>query len=44
MERLAKTDIKYLPGVGPQRADLLGKELNIHSFYDMLYNFPFPIY
>ena len=41
MERLAKTDIKYLPGVGPQRANLLGKELNIHSFYDMLYNFPF---
>lgn len=41
MERLAKTDIKYLPGVGPRRADLLGKELDIHSFYDLLYYFPF---
>ena len=41
MERLAKTDIKYLPGVGPRRAELLGKELDIHSFYDLLYYFPF---
>ena len=41
MERLAKTDIKYLPGVGPKRAELLGKELDIHSFYDLLYYFPF---
>ena len=41
MERLAKTDIKFLPGVGPRRAELLGKELDIHTFYDLLYNFPF---
>ena len=41
MERLAKTDIKFLPGVGPRRAELLGKELDIHSFYDLLYYFPF---
>ena len=41
MQRLAKTDIKYLPGVGPKRAELLGKELDIHSFYDLLYYFPF---
>ena len=41
MERLAKADIKYLRGVGPRRADLLGKQLGIHSYYDLLYYFPF---
>ncbi|MBQ6649443.1 MAG: DEAD/DEAH box helicase, partial [Muribaculaceae bacterium] len=41
MERLAKQDIKFVPGVGPRRAELLGKELDIHSFYDLLYYFPF---
>ncbi len=41
MEKLAKSDIKFVPGVGPKRAELLGKELNIHSFYDLLYYFPF---
>ena len=41
MEQLAKLDIKYLPGVGPKRADLLAKELDIRSFYDLLYYFPF---
>lgn len=35
------TPIEYLKGVGPQRADLLKKELNIHTFGDMLYFFPF---
>ena len=34
-------NIKYLPGVGEQRASLLGKELNIHSLYDLLYYFPY---
>ena len=41
MERLAKTDIKYLHGVGPRRAELLAKQLDIHSYYDLLYYFPF---
>ena len=41
MERLAKTDIKYLHGVGPKRAELLAKQLDIHSYYDLLYYFPF---
>lgn len=34
-------EIKYLPGVGPKRADLLNKELNIYTFRDLLYTFPF---
>ncbi len=38
---LSTRDIKYLPGVGPQRATLLGKELNIVSFKDLLYYFPY---
>ncbi|MEP6617653.1 MAG: ATP-dependent DNA helicase RecG, partial [Ginsengibacter sp.] len=33
--------IEYLKGVGPQRADLLKKELRIFTFKDMLENFPF---
>lgn len=37
----ATRNIKYLPGVGEQRAALLGKELNIHSLYDLLYYFPY---
>jgi ATP-dependent DNA helicase RecG len=34
-------DIKFLPGVGPKRAELLKKELNIETFGDLLYYFPF---
>ncbi len=34
-------DIKYLPGVGEQRAALLNRELNIYSLYDLLYYFPY---
>jgi ATP-dependent DNA helicase RecG len=38
---LAARDIKYLPGVGPQRASLLEKELQIRSLQDLLYYFPY---
>ena len=38
---LTTRDIKYLPGVGPQRAAMLNKELNIYSFNDLLYYFPY---
>ncbi len=38
---LTTRDIKYLPGVGPQRAALLEKELGIRSFHDLLYYFPY---
>ena len=35
------TEITYLPGVGPKRAELLNKELNIFTFRDLLYYFPY---
>lgn len=38
---LTTRDIKYLQGVGPQRATLLNKELDIHSLHDFLYYFPY---
>ena len=38
---LATRDIKYLPGVGPQRASVLEKELGIRSLHDLLYYFPY---
>lgn len=41
MIKLTHCDIKYLTGVGPKRAEILAKELNIKSFYDMLFTFPF---
>lgn len=34
-------DIKFLAGVGERRAELLGKELGIHTYRDLLYYFPF---
>ncbi len=34
-------DIKYLPGVGPKRAGLLKEELNITTYGDLLYYFPY---
>ena len=34
-------EIKFLQGVGPKRAEMLGKELNINSFKDLLYYFPY---
>ncbi|MCF8218380.1 MAG: ATP-dependent DNA helicase RecG [Bacteroidales bacterium] len=36
-----KTPITYLKGVGPKRAELLQKELNIDSFGQMLEYYPF---
>ena len=38
---LTTRDIKFLPGVGEQRATLLGRELGIRSLYDLLYYFPY---
>jgi len=34
-------DIKFLPGVGPRRAEMLNKELNMYTFRDLLYYFPY---
>ena len=41
MPHILDSDIKYLPGVGPKRAELLDKELGISTFRDLLYTFPF---
>lgn len=38
---LTTRDIMYLPGVGPQRAATLNKELGIYSIHDLLYYFPY---
>lgn len=38
---LKRMDIQYLAGVGPKRAELLAKELDVHTFHDLLYYFPF---
>ena len=38
---LTTRDIKYLQGVGPQRATMLNKELGIYSLHDLLYYFPY---
>lgn len=40
MNSLRRIDIKYLKGVGPKRADLIGRELGIKSYYDLLHHFP----
>ena len=37
----SERDIKYLKGVGPARALLFNKELNIRSVEDLLYYFPY---
>jgi ATP-dependent DNA helicase RecG len=41
MENILNTDIKFLPGVGPKRAELLSKELGINTYFDLLYYFPY---
>jgi ATP-dependent DNA helicase RecG len=35
------TPIEYLKGVGPQRADVLKKELSIFTFQDLINHYPF---
>ena len=35
-----QTPIEYLKGVGPNRADLLKKELGIYTFQDLMHLFP----
>jgi len=41
MNDILESDIKFLPGIGPRRAELLARELDIHTFRDMLYTVPF---
>ena len=38
---ILKQDIQYLPGVGPNRKKILGEELSIFTYGDLLNNFPY---
>ena len=38
---LRKMDLQYLAGVGPKRAELLARELDLHTFHDLLHYYPF---
>ncbi|HTF31227.1 MAG TPA: DEAD/DEAH box helicase, partial [Flavitalea sp.] len=39
--KILSNPIEYLKGVGPQKADLLKKELGIYTFRDLLEHFPY---
>jgi ATP-dependent DNA helicase RecG len=41
IQEFLDTNITFLQGVGPKRAELLNKELNIYTFRDLLYYFPY---
>lgn len=41
MNEFLQTPIEFLKGVGPQRANLLRKEVGIYTFDDLLHYFPF---
>ena len=40
-DNILSSPIEYLKGVGPQRAELLKKELGIFTFKDLIEHFPF---
>lgn len=41
MAEFLDQDIKFLPGVGPKRAEILFRELKIKTFKDLIYYFPY---
>ncbi len=41
MTNILQQEIKYLAGVGPRRAELLNKELNIRTVEDLLRHYPY---
>lgn len=41
MPDFSTTDIKYLAGVGPKRAEILNKEVDVFTVEDLLYYFPY---
>ncbi|MCU0378525.1 MAG: ATP-dependent DNA helicase RecG [Bacteroidales bacterium] len=41
MSELSDSEIKFLPGVGPKRAELLSSEAGIATFRDLVYYFPY---
>ena len=40
MNSQRRTEIKYVKGIGPRRAELLKKQLGIATAYDLLHHFP----
>ena len=38
---LDQRSITYLPGVGPKKAEILRKEVDISSYEDLLFYFPY---
>lgn len=40
MLSLRNYDIKFVKGIGPERAKLLGSELGLHNAYDLLRHYP----
>lgn len=40
MSKLNSIDIKYLTGVGPKRAEVLNKQLDIYNYHDLLHYYP----
>lgn len=41
MSQILDREIQYLTGIGPKRGELLGKELGIKTFRDLVYTVPF---
>ena len=41
MYNILEQDIKFLPGVGPKRKDLLSRELGVETYGDLLEYFPY---
>ncbi len=41
MPDILTQDVKFLPGVGPKRAELLKTELAVETFDDLLHHFPY---
>ena len=41
MQDLRRQEVTYLPGIGPSRAKILEKYLNITTWHDLLYYFPY---
>ncbi|NTW31759.1 MAG: ATP-dependent DNA helicase RecG [Bacteroidetes bacterium] len=40
-DNILNTSIEYLKGVGPLRAEILKKEIQVYTFSDLLYYYPF---
>jgi ATP-dependent DNA helicase RecG len=38
---ILQTDIKFVPGVGPKRAEILNKEINLFTVGDLLRWYPY---